>query len=55
MSVPAPTHTRWKDYSEDDDTEEPWDNVKSNVKFHEYLQQLHAEALIPASFKQGDP
>ena len=43
---------RWKDYGEDDNTDEPWDNVKSNVKLHDYLRQIHAEALIPASYKQ---
>jgi hypothetical protein len=43
---------RWKDYDEDDDTDEPWDNLKSNTSLHEYLRTVHADALIPASFKQ---
>ena len=43
---------RWKDYGEDDDTDEPWDSLKSNVSLHEYLKLIHADALIPASYKQ---
>ena len=43
---------RWKDYGEDDDTEEPWNSLRSNTSLHEYLKLVHADALIPASFKQ---
>ena len=43
---------RWRDYGEEDDTEEPWDSLRSNTSLHEYLKLVHADALIPASFKQ---
>ena len=43
---------RWKDYTEDDDTEEPWNELKSTIFLHDYLRLIHADALIPASFKQ---
>ena len=43
---------RWRDYGEEDDTDEPWDNLRNNISLHEYLKSVHADALIPASFKQ---
>ena len=38
---------RWKDFSALDDTLEPWDNLKSNTKLHEYLINIGKEKLIP--------
>ncbi len=41
-------HVKWVGY--DDQTWEPWDNLKSNAVLHEYLRQNNMERLIPKSY-----
>ena len=40
---------KWMGY--DQETWEPWDNLKSNVILHEYLKDHKMKKLIPQSYK----
>ena len=38
---------RWQGYSADNDTWEPWANVKDNIVLHDYLRQRKLDKHIP--------
>jgi hypothetical protein len=42
---------RWHGYSDQDNTWEPWNNLKDNSFLHEYLKKNNMSNLIPASHK----
>jgi hypothetical protein len=42
---------RWRGYTEHDDTWEPWKNVRTNARLHEYLRSIGKENQIPAPFR----
>ena len=44
---------RWKGYDEDEDTWEPWQNLKMNDKLHEYLRQIGQVTRIPIQYRRG--
>jgi len=45
---------KWLNYSDEDNTEEPWTNVKSTLALHEYLKSINLSHLIPKQY-QDDP
>ena len=46
---------RWKDFSALEDTLEPWENLKSNTKLHEYLITIGKAKLIPYDQRAAYP
>ena len=42
---------RWKNYGPEDDTWEPWANVRANEKLHEYLRQKGFAKHIPRDMR----
>ena len=42
---------RWLSYGPDDDTMEPWKNLKNNWVFHQYCREQGLEDLIPTAFQ----
>jgi len=42
---------RWQGYTVSDDTWEPWSNVRTNGRLHEYLRNIGKESKIPRQFR----
>jgi len=45
---------RWRGYTEQDDTWEPWKNIRTNVRLHEYLRSIGKANQIPAPFRNAE-
>ena len=42
---------KWQDYKEADNSWEPWANLRTNARLHEYLRQHGLQNLIPRQFR----
>ena len=40
---------KWKDYPSSDNKSKPWENLKTNVKLHEYLTSDKLDKIITKS------
>ena len=45
---------KWEDYQEDQNTWEPWSNVRKNQHVHEYMRQHKMAYLIPKNLRDLD-
>jgi hypothetical protein len=43
--------TRWVGYGPEEDTDEPWSNLRTNTRLHEYLARQGLQRLIPRQFR----
>lgn len=44
---------RWSGYGPESDTWEPWKQVRTNKRLHEYLRQHGMQSMIPKQFESG--
>jgi hypothetical protein len=42
---------KWLDYPDTENTEEPWSQLRDNVKLHEYLTSINKSRLIPKKYQ----